>query len=349
VEPALWTAVSHGKTDEVRRLLSDEGGDIEERGGPTGCSPLSVAAVFGQEAVALLLLEHGADVSALSNEEETPLHIAAREGREAFCLLLLEHRADLSAKTKDGWTPLHIAARHGRCAAARLLLNKGADVHSPAGDGRTPEDIAIRFSHMDIAEMIHSQAQAQAQALAEAQAQAQDQVQAQAPADQLRVLSPLLPPMTPGALAHKECSWRLDFEPAAHVYTIRNLKPVSLTPPVSAITVRETKILVEQQPPQGVLVCDHAGLVINKFSQEEEEAPRACISVTTKLAALGINAFDADAIIRKNFAGWQRSVSSHPRTFLFFFFTLVTGPRRSLSLKLRDTRATLWVPIKIPR
>ena len=30
--------------------------------------------------------------------------------------------------------------------------------------------------------------------------------------------------------------------------------------------VRETEILVEQQPPQGVLVWDHAGLVINKFS-----------------------------------------------------------------------------------
>jgi len=29
--------------------------------------------------------------------------------------------------------------------------------------------------------------------------------------------------------------------------------------------VRETEILVEQQPPQGVLVCDLAGLVINKF------------------------------------------------------------------------------------
>ena len=28
----------------------------------------------------------------------------------------------------------------------------------------------------------------------------------------------------------------------------------------------ETEILVEQQPPQRVLVCDHAGLVINTFS-----------------------------------------------------------------------------------
>jgi len=30
--------------------------------------------------------------------------------------------------------------------------------------------------------------------------------------------------------------------------------------------VRETEIPVEQQPPQGVFVCDHAGRVINKFS-----------------------------------------------------------------------------------
>ena len=30
--------------------------------------------------------------------------------------------------------------------------------------------------------------------------------------------------------------------------------------------VRETEILVEQQPPQGVFVCGHAGLVINELS-----------------------------------------------------------------------------------
>ena len=34
--------------------------------------------------------------------------------------------------------------------------------------------------------------------------------------------------------------------------------------------MRETEILVEQQPPQGVLVRGHAGLVINKLSQKVE-------------------------------------------------------------------------------
>ena len=33
--------------------------------------------------------------------------------------------------------------------------------------------------------------------------------------------------------------------------------------------VRETEILRDEQPPQGVLVCDHAGLVTNQFSLEQ--------------------------------------------------------------------------------
>jgi len=30
--------------------------------------------------------------------------------------------------------------------------------------------------------------------------------------------------------------------------------------------VRKTEIMVEQQPPQEVFVCDYAGLVVNRFS-----------------------------------------------------------------------------------
>ena len=34
----------------------------------------------------------------------------------------------------------------------------------------------------------------------------------------------------------------------------------------------------------------------------------------------------------------ERGVRVYERLFFFFFFTLVTGPRRSLSLKLSDTK-----------
>jgi hypothetical protein len=57
--PALWTASSLGQTEEVRRLLANDA-DIEERGGPTECSPLAVAATAGREQLVGLLLHHGA-------------------------------------------------------------------------------------------------------------------------------------------------------------------------------------------------------------------------------------------------------------------------------------------------
>ena len=49
--------------------------------------------------------------------------------------------------------------------------------------------------------------------------------------------------------------------------------------------VRETEILVEQQPPQGVFVCDHAGLVINRFSD------------LCRRARLGRNIIDRQVVI----------------------------------------------------
>jgi len=39
-----------------------------------------------------------------------------------------------------------------------------------------------------------------------------------------------------------------------------------LWPRLTLQCVRETEILMEQQPPKGAFACDHAGLVINKFS-----------------------------------------------------------------------------------
>ena len=46
---------------------------------------------------------------------------------------------------------------------------------------------------------------------------------------------------------------------------------LSMHPLITMVTLcdyyaGETEILAEQQPPQGVCVCDHAGLVINNFS-----------------------------------------------------------------------------------
>jgi len=50
--------------------------------------------------------------------------------------------------------------------------------------------------------------------------------------------------------------------------------------------VRETEILVEQQPPQGVFVWDHAGLVINEFSGGHKWEQRHSTSLSAKVTKL---------------------------------------------------------------
>ena len=80
--------------------------------------------------VVALLVARGADVNVANPLLGTPLHVAAGTGNEAMVLLLLEHGASLNvARGSDGYTPLHAAAQAGRTQVVRLLLDRGADVN----------------------------------------------------------------------------------------------------------------------------------------------------------------------------------------------------------------------------
>jgi ankyrin repeat protein len=56
-----------------------------------------------------VLLEHGADINALRNDDSTPLHISAQRGNVEVARMLLEHGASTSVKNKFGKTPLRVA------------------------------------------------------------------------------------------------------------------------------------------------------------------------------------------------------------------------------------------------
>jgi ankyrin repeat protein len=71
--------------------------------------------------VAGLLLEHGADVSALSNDRSTPLHVAARRGRIEVVRVLLEHGANAGGKDDNGRTALQVASYWGNDEVMKLL------------------------------------------------------------------------------------------------------------------------------------------------------------------------------------------------------------------------------------
>jgi len=83
--PALYTAAKHGREKEVRRLL-DAGADVDGRSGADRSTALHIAAFEGFEAVALLLIERGANMSATDEYGGTPLHWSVSPLSRNHCL-----------------------------------------------------------------------------------------------------------------------------------------------------------------------------------------------------------------------------------------------------------------------
>lgn len=74
---------------------------------------MHIAAHYGNENIAKLLLEKGANVNFQARHNITPLHVSAKWGRANMCTLLLAHGAVIDCRTRDLLTPLHCAARSG--------------------------------------------------------------------------------------------------------------------------------------------------------------------------------------------------------------------------------------------
>jgi ankyrin repeat protein len=116
---------------------------------PDGFTPLHLSAYFGQEAMAAILLEHGADPDAVSRNPMAlrPIHSAAVSRALGIVTGLLVRGADVNARQHGGWTPLHAAAFNGDQPMAEHLLAHGAHPNVTSDDGKTPLDVAIEKGH----------------------------------------------------------------------------------------------------------------------------------------------------------------------------------------------------------
>ena len=93
-----------------------------------GFTPLQLACYFNHEALALYLLEQGADVSLVSQNgmKIQALHAAATHGNLVIVKALLERGADPNAQQMDNYTPLDEAMQNNDEALAELLRQHGA-------------------------------------------------------------------------------------------------------------------------------------------------------------------------------------------------------------------------------
>ena len=112
IDTDIWAATMAGDVDAIRKLLA-AGADINGRNPVGQSTPLIVAAVYGQTEAARLLIEKGANLTVISNDQSgsTPLMIATFFGHPEIVKLLLENKAPVNAVNKAGRTPLDAASR----------------------------------------------------------------------------------------------------------------------------------------------------------------------------------------------------------------------------------------------
>jgi uncharacterized protein len=129
----VFEAAAVGRTERLRELL-DEDASRANAFGDDGFHPLGLACFFGHLEAARLLLDRGADVNALSTNENVQtaaIHAAAAAGgdettRYELVKLTLEHGADPNLQQGGGFRAIDAARQNGDARIEELLLLHGA-------------------------------------------------------------------------------------------------------------------------------------------------------------------------------------------------------------------------------
>ena len=93
-------------------------------------------------------------MNAVDDDEKTALHYVAENGRVDLMNVLIQNGADVSAVTENKWTALHRAARYGHVDVTKVLLRNGADVNAVTKDISTALHFTSRFGHLDVAKAL---------------------------------------------------------------------------------------------------------------------------------------------------------------------------------------------------
>jgi uncharacterized protein len=126
----VFEAAALGDVERLRAIL-EEDTDAARAWSQDGFTALHYAAYFDGPDAAGVLIDHGADIEAVSTNEEfapeaRPLHSAVAAARGDVVEVLLHAGADPNARQHGGFTPLMAAEQTGNLELAEVLIRHGA-------------------------------------------------------------------------------------------------------------------------------------------------------------------------------------------------------------------------------
>jgi serine/threonine-protein phosphatase 6 regulatory ankyrin repeat subunit B len=121
-------------------------------------TPLMLACEAGHLDCARLLIDRGARVNLVDQEDFSALMAASSGGHIDLVRLLIDRRADVNAKTDFRFTPLMLAAEIGSHVVLDALITAGADVDAvnqmPNDDAQTALMLAASRGHVECVALI---------------------------------------------------------------------------------------------------------------------------------------------------------------------------------------------------
>jgi ankyrin repeat protein len=155
----VFEAAAVGDVLRLEDILTADPGAAHAFSGD-GWTALHLAAAFGTPQAADMLLQHGAQVDAWSQNaaRNQPLHAAAALSRDPETVsLLLAHGSDPNAAQAGGFTPLFSVAGANRRDLAEMLVRNGAHARHRSDLGKTAMDFARERGHTELADWLESQ------------------------------------------------------------------------------------------------------------------------------------------------------------------------------------------------
>lgn len=137
----LFSAIRNGDLEKVKKIILVYPEFVNSRDDRES-TPLLLATYYGQEDIADLLLEQGAEFDAADASGNTALMGVCFKGYTKIANKLIENGANINHRNSTGSTCLIYAVTFNKVEITKLLLTHGADTSIQDASGDTALDHA---------------------------------------------------------------------------------------------------------------------------------------------------------------------------------------------------------------